>query len=63
MKVIERDGIIYDVIDETDTDYCVEQSFDYACRGTRIAKTLKLWWDKRYCNVILEDCENETETN
>ncbi len=51
MKKIERDGETYDVIDETETEFCVEVDFPFYYK----VKTVELWWDKKYCNVILED--------
>jgi len=48
---IERDGKIYEVIDETETDYQVEIPFEFESEGTKL---LKLWWSKKYCKLIRE---------
>jgi hypothetical protein len=42
----------YKVIDECETDYCVEEQFPFCENGKIVMKTLKLWWDKKLCNEI-----------
>lgn len=50
---IERDGSIYEVIDENDFEYQVKFSFTAACNdGKREFRTMKLWWYKKYCKLV-----------
>jgi len=49
MKV-KRDGNIYEVIDESDTDYAVEVEIEYQ-EGL---KKEKLWWSKKSCEIVEE---------
>lgn len=54
-KRIERGGDIYEVIDECETDYCVQVLFpfvDPVDETKTIRRPLKLWWDKKYCTEI-----------
>jgi len=49
---IVRDGKLYEIIDESKTDYAVMAEFDFA--EPPHERKLKLWWDKRYCTVVRE---------
>ncbi len=55
MKRIKRNGIIYNVLDETDTEYVVESIFDYANPPKH--RKLKMWWDKKYCKLVKDEDE------
>lgn len=53
---IRRDDRIYDVIDETETDYAVSVPFRYSEKPYVRNKTL--WWDKKLCTKVEDEYES-----
>lgn len=51
MKIM-RDGAVYTVVDETETDYAVEFAFLYE-EEPRV-RILKMWWSKELCKPITD---------
>ncbi len=49
---ITRNGNTCEIIDETQDEYCVAIPFNFAGGKT---KTLKLWWNKKYCRIVEKD--------
>jgi len=47
---VKRYGVWYKVIDETDHEVCVEDTFSFAQPPYK--RKLKCWWDKKYCQII-----------
>lgn len=44
---------VYEVVDETDDCYCVEEEFDFAAKPR--TRTLRLWWSKKDCIEVMEE--------
>ena len=53
---IKRDGDndeVYEVVEETDTDYAVLVEFTFFNKQCKLEKKkLKLWWDKSICQKV-----------
>jgi hypothetical protein len=49
---ITRDGEEYQVVDETESEYCVEVFILYYPNQL---KSQKLWWDKKDCEPVSTD--------
>lgn len=53
---IKRDGDndeVYEVVDETETDYAVLVEFTFFDKKCKLEKKkLKLWWDKNLCQKV-----------
>ena len=48
-----RDGTRFKIVDECETDVCVECEFDFANKPHK--RILKLWWSKDYVDEIIDD--------
>ena len=49
-KIKRGDDTVHEVVDECETDYCVEVEFEY--HDAPHKRKLRLWWPKDLCEVV-----------